>query len=84
MRVHAETMKQWRQTVKDLRQQDREAWEQLMAYACDGTTSSASPGYCRPYINFWTYSSGTNWSIVRQAVVVACQTPKRTPGLRAM
>ena len=33
MKVHAETMKQWRQTVKDLRQQDAEEWEQLKAYA---------------------------------------------------
>ena len=33
MKAHAEAMKQWRQTVKDLRQQDAAAWEQLKAYA---------------------------------------------------
>ena len=33
MKVHAEAMKQWCQTVKDLRQQDAAAWEQLKAYA---------------------------------------------------
>ena len=31
MKTHAEAMKQWRQTVKDLRQQDAAAWEQLKA-----------------------------------------------------
>jgi len=29
MKAHTEAMKQWRQTVKDLRQQDAAAWEQL-------------------------------------------------------
>ena len=33
LKSHAEAMKQWRQTVKDLRQQDAAAWEQLKAYA---------------------------------------------------
>ena len=51
---------------------------------CDGTVSSTSPGSCRPYINFWTYSSGTDWPIAPQAAVAACQTPKRAPSLRAM
>ncbi len=31
LKAHAEAMKQWRQTVKDLRQQDAAAWEQLKA-----------------------------------------------------
>ena len=31
MKGHAEAMKQWRQTVKDLHQQDEAAWEQLNA-----------------------------------------------------
>ena len=31
MRVHAEAMKQWRETCKNLRQQDLVAWEQLKA-----------------------------------------------------
>ena len=31
MKAHAEAMKQWRETIKDLRQQDAAAWEQLKA-----------------------------------------------------
>lgn len=31
MKAHAEAMKQWRQTVKDLCQLDAKAWEQLEA-----------------------------------------------------
>lgn len=31
MKAHAEAMKQWRATCKDLRQQDAKAWEQMKA-----------------------------------------------------
>ena len=31
LKAHAEAMKQWRETVKDLRQQDAKAWEQMKA-----------------------------------------------------
>ena len=33
LKAHAEAMRQWRQTVKDLCQQNAAAWEQLKAYA---------------------------------------------------
>lgn len=31
LKAHARAMKKWRETVKDLRQQDAAAWEQLKA-----------------------------------------------------
>ena len=33
VKAHAEAMKQWRETVKDLRQQDTRAWESMKAHA---------------------------------------------------
>lgn len=31
MKLHAETMKKWRETVRDLRQQDDKCWETMKA-----------------------------------------------------
>lgn len=52
MKAHAEAMKQWRQTVKDLRQQDATAWEAMKARSALATLARQRPEMQKTLLSF--------------------------------